>query len=116
MAVVEAEKAKLEEKLEVAQERVETAEASSRLHEMSFRAHGVSFLHIQAKVTQHQAAMIAEEEERARILAEIEEFNQSIAELDRTFKEGAKKIRETEVDTIITPCDKMTPLTPFSHI
>lgn len=44
--------------------------------------------------------MVAEEEERARIQAEIAEFHESIAELDRTFREGAKKIRETEVNLI----------------
>jgi hypothetical protein len=41
--------------------------------------------------------MLAEEEERARIQVEVEEFSRSIVNMDNTYKEGAKKIRETEV-------------------
>lgn len=41
--------------------------------------------------------MLAEEEERARIQAEVEDFSRSITKMDNTYKEGMRKIRETEV-------------------
>lgn len=51
----------------------------------------------QAKVAEHQNVTSTEEEERTKILAEIEDFNQSIVELDQNYKDGQKKIRDTDV-------------------
>ncbi|KAJ9124140.1 hypothetical protein QFC22_000936 [Naganishia vaughanmartiniae] len=77
LEVAEREKIKEEKRLEAANEKVEEA---------------------QAKEADHNTAMLAEEEERTRIQAEVEEFSRSIADMDHTYKEGAKKIRETEAN------------------
>ncbi|GHJ88325.1 hypothetical protein NliqN6_4727 [Naganishia liquefaciens] len=73
--VVEAEKAKLEEKLDATQKKLDTAEN---------------------KVAEHRNVSSTEEEERTKILAEIEDFNQSIVELDQNFRDAQKKIRDTD--------------------
>ncbi|KAJ9106077.1 hypothetical protein QFC21_001216 [Naganishia friedmannii] len=77
LEVAEKEMAREQKRLEAANEKVEEA---------------------QAKEAEHNTAMLAEEEERVRIQAEVEEFSRSIADMDQTYKEGAKKIRETETN------------------